>query len=131
MDPLFTRDGYTEYADDLLLRMTNPFLRDSVERVGRDPRRKLGWDDRLIGTMRVALRHDIEPWRYAVGAAAALATLDPTSLEENADVEPLLSALWREASPEEGEQESVLALVKAGRRRLIHWRESGFRDLDH
>jgi mannitol-1-phosphate 5-dehydrogenase len=131
VDPLFTHDGYNEYADDLLLRMTNPYLRDSVERVGRDPQRKLGWDDRLIGTMRLALRHDIEPWRYAVGAAAALATLDPTILDDNVDVEPLLSALWREASPEKGEQERIHALVKAGQRRLINWRESGFQDLKH
>jgi mannitol-1-phosphate 5-dehydrogenase len=129
VDPLFTHDGYTKYADDLLLRMTNPYLRDSVERVGRDPQRKLGWDDRLIGTMRVALHHDIEPWRYAVGAAAALATLDPSVLDENVDVEPLLAALWREASPERAEQERVLALVRAGRRRLIGWRESRFQDL--
>ena len=41
-DPLFTHEGYREYADDLLARMVNPFLHDSVERVGRDPQRKLG-----------------------------------------------------------------------------------------
>jgi mannitol-1-phosphate 5-dehydrogenase len=56
VDPLFTREGYTAYADDLLERMTSPFLRDTVERVGRDPQRKLGWDDRLIGTRTLALR---------------------------------------------------------------------------
>jgi mannitol-1-phosphate 5-dehydrogenase len=131
VDPLFTHDGYTKYADDLISRMTNPYLRDSVERVGRDPQRKLGWDDRLIGTMRVALRHDVEPWRYGVGAAAALATVDPGILDGNVDVEPLLSALWREASPEKGEQESVLALVEVGRKRLIRWRDSGFQELNH
>jgi mannitol-1-phosphate 5-dehydrogenase len=131
VDPLFTHEGYTEYANDLLLRMTNPYLRDSVERVGRDPQRKLGWDDRLIGTIRVALRHDIEPWRYAVGAAAALATLDSAILDGNVDIEPLLSAYWRGASPETGEQEDVLGLVKAGQRRLIRWRESDFQDLGY
>jgi mannitol-1-phosphate 5-dehydrogenase len=131
VDSLFTHEGYTKYADDLLLRMTNPYLRDSVERVGRDPQRKLGWDDRLIGTMRVALRHGVEPWRYAVGAAAALATLDPAILDGTVDVEPLLAACWREASPETGEQESVLGLVKAGQRRLIRWQALGFQDLEY
>ena len=74
-DRLFTPDGYREYADDLLERMTNPYLQDSVERVGRDPHRKLGWDDRLVGTMRVALQQNVVPRRYALGTAAALATL--------------------------------------------------------
>ncbi|MDW8270774.1 MAG: hypothetical protein RMN24_16560, partial [Anaerolineae bacterium] len=53
-DPLFTPAGYAAYAEDLLARMTNPHLHDTVARVGRDPHRKLGWDDRLIGTMRLA-----------------------------------------------------------------------------
>ena len=130
VDPLFTHEGYTEYADDLLERMTNPYLRDSVERVGRDPQRKLGWDDRLIGTMRVGLRQGIKPWRYAVGAAAALATIDHSILEQDVPVGPLLSPLWQDASPQEGERESVLALVKAGQRRLRKWRDSGFQDLE-
>jgi len=55
VDELFTPSGFAAYADDLLERMTNPFLQDAVERVGRDPARKLGADDRLIGTMRQAL----------------------------------------------------------------------------
>ncbi len=49
LDPLFTAAGYEAYADDLLERMTNPYLRDRIERVIRDTPRKLSWDDRLIG----------------------------------------------------------------------------------
>jgi mannitol-1-phosphate 5-dehydrogenase len=128
-DPLFTREGYTAYADDLLARMTSPYLRDTVERVGRDPARKLGWDDRLVGTMRVALRQGIEPWRYAFGAAAALATMAPATLDEDTSVGALLKPLWREASPEQVEQEAILGLVEEGRRRLRGWREAGFPDL--
>src|SRR5271157_4280402 len=71
-DRLFTREGYREYALDLLERMTNPYLQDSVERVGRDPLRKLGWDDRLVGTLRLALQQYVVPRRYALGAATAL-----------------------------------------------------------
>jgi mannitol-1-phosphate 5-dehydrogenase len=128
-DPLFTREGYTAYADDLLTRMTNPYLRDTVERVGRDPARKLGWDDRLVGTMRVALREGIEPWRYAFGTAAALATLSPAILEADRSTSALLKPLWSEASPAQAEQEAVLSLVEEGRRRLRAWREAGFPDL--
>ena len=84
VDVLFTPEGYRRYADDLLIRMTNPLLRDTVERVGRDPERKLGWNDRLIGTMRMALREGVKPHRYALGAAAALAMIDPSILTEGA-----------------------------------------------
>jgi mannitol-1-phosphate/altronate dehydrogenase len=52
--------------------MVNPFVRDTVARVGRDPRRKLGWDDRLVGAMRRARQAGVTPRRYAWGVAAAL-----------------------------------------------------------
>lgn len=91
-DDLFTTAGYTAYVDDLLVRMTNPFLKDAVERVTRDTRRKLGWDDRLIGTMRLALGQGISPERYARGAAAALTQL---AAEENTTTDPLLENLWQ------------------------------------
>jgi mannitol-1-phosphate 5-dehydrogenase len=99
-DKLFTPVGYADYADDLLQRMLNPYLRDAVERVVRDPRRKLGWDDRLIGTMRLALKEGIKPVRYALGAKAALEMLAET---EKKDADVLLEDIWREskASPEE------------------------------
>lgn len=74
-DPLFTPAGYREYAEDLLERMVRPNLNDLVERVVRDPVRKLGWDDRLFGTMRLALGQGIEPPNLARGAAAALRSL--------------------------------------------------------
>ena len=41
-DELFTEAGYRHYAEDLLERMTNPFLGDTVTRAGRDVIRKLG-----------------------------------------------------------------------------------------
>ena len=37
IDPLFTEEGYRDYADDLLVRMVNPHLRDAVDRIVRDP----------------------------------------------------------------------------------------------
>ena len=74
-DPLFTEAGYRDYADDLLARMVNPNLNDLVERVGRDPARKLAYDDRLFGTMRLALHYGIEPTHLALGAAAGVLSL--------------------------------------------------------
>ena len=129
-DALFTREGYREYADDLLARMVNPFLHDSVERVGRDPRRKLGWDDRLVGTLRVAIGQGVQPSRYAFGAAAALAVLDRNALESNAPLATWLEPLWQAASPDKLEEEKILELIEEGRQRLQHWLASGFQNLE-
>jgi mannitol-1-phosphate/altronate dehydrogenase len=99
-DPLFTQAGYMAYADDLLVRMTNPFLKDAVDRVARDTRRKLGWEDRLIGTMRLALGQGIQPVRYARGAAAAVRQL---ALEEQTTPADLLENLWKNVGAYEAE----------------------------
>lgn len=75
VDPLFTPAGYRAYAEDLLPRMVNPWLKDAVARIIRDPARKLAWNDRLIGTMRLALDAGIQPVRFAKGAAEAVKLL--------------------------------------------------------
>jgi mannitol-1-phosphate 5-dehydrogenase len=93
VDALFTQAGFAAYVDDLLVRMTNPYLKDAVDRVTRDTRRKLGWDDRLVGTMRLVLSQGLTPARYAKGAAAAVRRL---AVEENAPAETLLQTLWKE-----------------------------------
>ena len=74
-DELFTEAGYRLYAEDLLERMTNPYLADTVARAGRDVVRKLGVSDRIFGTMALALEHDIEPGNMATGALAGIALL--------------------------------------------------------
>ncbi len=71
VDALFTPEGFSAYADDLLERMVNPFLTDRVDRVCRDLDRKLSWDDRLIGAMRVCLTQQIEPTLLSRAAALA------------------------------------------------------------
>jgi mannitol-1-phosphate 5-dehydrogenase len=125
-DRLFTPEGYREYAFDLLERMTNPYLQDSVERVGRDPHRKLGWDDRLVGTIRVALQQGVVPRRYALGAAAALATLDPSFLATDTPARALLEPLWGKDAVETKEAQEVFGLIDEAKHRLKHWRDSGF-----
>jgi len=124
-DPLFACEGYAGYADDLLKRMTNPFLMDTVERVGRDVRRKLGWADRLVGTMRLALSQGIEPRRYAIGAAAALAALDAAFFEGQVPAARLAHPLWVDANASPDEEKRVLELVEQGRRFLCAWKRAG------
>ena len=71
-DSLFTEAGYRDYAQDLLERITNPYLDDAVERAARDPQRKLSLNDRIFGTMQLALEFGIEPKNMAKGAVAGL-----------------------------------------------------------
>jgi mannitol-1-phosphate 5-dehydrogenase len=108
VDPLFTESGYRDYADDLLRRMLNPHLRDSVDRVIRDPRRKLGWEDRLVGTMRLALEYGVEPRRYALGAAAALRVVQET---EGGTAEQILHELWKVHGAQEAGKRRVADLI--------------------
>jgi mannitol-1-phosphate 5-dehydrogenase len=93
-DELFTKAGYCLYADDLLDRMTNPYLADTVARAGRDIVRKLGVSDRIFGTMTLALEHGIEPTNMAMGAMAGVALLLASAAEYGLP-EELGSLDWR------------------------------------
>ncbi|UCD30196.1 MAG: hypothetical protein JSV03_06935, partial [Planctomycetota bacterium] len=74
-DELFTDSGFRDYADDLLERITNPYLGDTVARAGRDSVRKLSIKGRIFGTMYLALEYGIEPKNMAIGAMAGIAVL--------------------------------------------------------
>lgn len=115
VNDLFTDAGYAAYADDLTERMLNPYLRDTIERVIRDPRRKLGWDDRLVGTMRLAREQGITPKRYAAGAAAALKYLQKEDPRPAAEI---LTELWKESDAPEAERAEMLDLIERAGHRL-------------
>ncbi len=74
-DELFTEPGFKDYAEDLLERITNPYLADTVARACRDVVRKLSINDRIFGTMTLALEHAIEPRNMALAAMAGIAVL--------------------------------------------------------
>jgi mannitol-1-phosphate 5-dehydrogenase len=61
-----------QHITDLLHRFTNAALLDTCARVGGDPARKLSPDDRLIGSLRLALEQGVTPAYIAVGAAAGV-----------------------------------------------------------
>jgi len=93
-DALFTEAGYRHYAEDLLTRMTNPYLADTVARVSRDVVRKLSLNERIFGTMQLALEYGIEPKNMALGAMAGIAVL-LTKAEENNLPNELRFGDWR------------------------------------
>ena len=72
------------HADDLLERFRNRALMDTCDRVGADPVRKLGAEDRLIGASNLMLKLGISPAYITVGAAGALYRhLNETGMEQS------------------------------------------------
>ncbi len=68
----FDPQKHAAYINKILSRFENPYLHDDVERVGRQPLRKLSAGDRLIkpllGTLEYQLPHD----SLVTGIAAAM-----------------------------------------------------------
>ncbi|MFO7916624.1 MAG: mannitol-1-phosphate 5-dehydrogenase [Anaerolineae bacterium] len=62
-----------EHVSDLLARCANRALADPIQRLARDPLRKLAPSDRLVGAARMAEAAGIEPLNLAWGIAGALA----------------------------------------------------------
>jgi len=132
-DELFTEAGYRHFAEDLLERMTNPHLADTVARASRDVVRKLGVSDRIFGTMALATEYGIEPRNMAMGALAGIALLlagageyglpEELRLSDWRDIEwdhlaRLLAWLWQE--PIRPPFRSLVDCVYAAKSPLIH-----------
>lgn len=120
---LFTPRGYADFADDLLARMVNPYLADTIDRAARDPHRKLGWDDRFFGLIRLGLAEGVPTPRYAMGAAAGLEALGRRG-EDGGDPE-ILARIWPDDA-DAGEVHAVLAVIEEGQVWLQRWRRDGF-----
>lgn len=60
------------HADDIVRRFHNKDLGDQVGRVAKDPVRKLGPNDRLIGSALMCMEQGVEPNHVAFAAAAAI-----------------------------------------------------------
>lgn len=124
-DELFTELGFREYAEDLLERMTNPYLSDTIARAARDPERKLSLNDRIFGTMQLALEYGIEPVNMAKGARAGI-EFSLKHIEENkasqnlhlcdgqktddTKIEQVLSWLWKDETC--SHQEKIVKYVQ-------------------
>ena len=74
-------DELAAHVDDLVFRYHNTALADQIARVARDPLRKLGKDDRLIGAANLCVEQGVAPKHIAIATAAAIlydAADDPT-----------------------------------------------------
>ena len=129
-DELFTEAGYTKNAEDLLERIANPYLDDAVQRAARDPMRKLGLNDRIFGTMALAVDQGIEPVNLALGAAAAivfilknaaeydLPQVEPVQKLQDEQIEEILLKIWGEDVSDKSDE-----LIKYTQKAYMHLRD--------
>lgn len=77
----FDRKEHFKYIDKIILRFKNPYLKDEVARVGREPLRKLGENDRLIKPLNTAISYKLEFNNLLIGIAAALHFEDKNDIQ--------------------------------------------------
>ena len=64
-------EGQKVIRKDVEIRFSNPMIMDTVFRVARDPIRKLGPNDRLIGSAKLCLENEVFPENIAYVCGAA------------------------------------------------------------
>jgi len=97
-----TGDDIAYVRDDIDLRFGNPLIQDTVKRVGRDPIRKLGKEDRLIGSALFCESLGIDPENITKVAGAALRY----SLPDDAEAQKLQNKI-----KDEGIQSAVRSIT--------------------
>lgn len=106
-----------DHAANLLYRFTNTALADTVERVGKDTKRKLSSNDRLIGALKLCEKHGIDATYICIGIAAGFMfapETDASSIELNAFVkENGIKKALKEYSDYDGEYVSIIESVYA------------------
>ena len=68
----FDRESHIKYIDKIISRFKNPYLKDDVARVGREPLRKLNKNDRLIKPLITARSYNIDSENLLLGVGAAM-----------------------------------------------------------
>jgi mannitol-1-phosphate 5-dehydrogenase len=88
----FTDEAQQAYVDKILQRFANPFLPDTVDRVGRQPLRKLSRNERLIGPAAELAERGVRPQHLLATVDAAL-SFDVPDDPESVELQQLLRTL--------------------------------------
>ncbi len=74
-----------DHADNLLYRFKNTALGDTVKRVGKDTKRKLGSNDRLIGALKLCEKHGVDANYICIGIASGM-VFNPSDDESSVEL---------------------------------------------
>ena len=88
----FDRDSHNAYIEKILGRFANPYLHDEIDRVGRQPIRKLGENDRLVKPLLGTIEYTTSNGMLLKGIAAAFKyknSDDPQAVELQASLEDI------------------------------------------
>jgi mannitol-1-phosphate 5-dehydrogenase len=88
----FPDEAQQAYVDKILQRFANPYLPDTVDRVGRQPLRKLSRSERLIGPAAELAERGIRPQHLLATVDAAL-SFDVPEDPESVELQQLLKTL--------------------------------------
>jgi mannitol-1-phosphate 5-dehydrogenase len=95
----FTAEAQQAYVDKILQRFANPYLPDTVDRVGRQPLRKLSRSERLIGPAAELAERGIRP-RHLLATVEAALSFDVPDDPESVELQQLLRTLTAEEATE-------------------------------
>jgi mannitol-1-phosphate 5-dehydrogenase len=88
----FTDQAQQAYVDKILQRFANPHLPDTVDRVGRQPLRKLSRNERLIGPAAELSERGVRP-RHLLATVDAALSFDVPDDPESVELQQLLRTL--------------------------------------
>jgi mannitol-1-phosphate 5-dehydrogenase len=88
----FSDEAQQAYVDKILQRFANPYLPDTVDRVGRQPLRKLSRNERLIGPAAELAERGIRP-RHLLATVDAALSFDVPDDPESVELQRLLRTL--------------------------------------
>jgi mannitol-1-phosphate 5-dehydrogenase len=88
----FPAEAQQAYVDKILQRFANPYLPDTVDRVGRQPLRKLSRSERLIGPAAELAERGIRP-QYLLATVDAALSFDVPQDPESVELQHLLKTL--------------------------------------
>ncbi len=75
------KDEHFKYIEKIIARFKNPYLNDDLNRVGREPIRKLSKNDRLIRPLIMAQLYGVDTNNLELGIAAALHYDNPSDIQ--------------------------------------------------
>ena len=116
IDPLFTEGGIHAYTEELLERISNPWIPDTCSRTGRDPGRKLAWNDRIVGILRLSLDAGLNPKGLGFATLAGL-----TVWRGSDETLTPLAELWRTEKVPANEIDRVVRFLESLRPDFRIW----------